>query len=202
MIEEWKDIEGYEGLYEISNLGRVRSLDRIVVYSNGRKYFYKGEILKLKVDKYGYNIISFCKNGKHKTYTIHRLVASAFIPNTENKSCIDHINTIKTDNRVENLRWVTNKENMNNPLTLNKYFGKSNHNSRSVFQFNKNMELIKKWDTIKDASKNLNINQSCISMCCSGKRNKSGGYKWGYVEDYELVPFKVFDLKIYKKRSA
>ena len=122
MIEEWRNIEGYEGLYEISNLGRVRSLDRIVVYSNGRKYFYKGEILKLKVDKYGYNIISFCKNGKHKTYTIHRLVASAFIPNTENKSCIDHINTIKTDNRVENLRWVTNKENMNNPLTLNKYF--------------------------------------------------------------------------------
>lgn len=190
MVEEWKDIEGYPD-YMVSNQGRIKSLR-----------FGKEKILKLKVDKYGYNIICLYKNKKQKYISVHRLVAQTFIPNTENKLCVDHINTDKLDNRVENLRWCTQKENNNNPLTLKKHIGKLNHSSRSVFQFNKNMELIKKWDTIKDASKNLNINQSCISMCCSGKRNKSGGYKWGYVEDYELVPFKVFDLKIYKKRSA
>lgn len=100
---EWKDIVGYEGLYKISNDGQVYSL-----ISN--KY------LKFRFVKDGYYGISLFK----KSFLIHRLVAQAFIPNPHNKLCIDHINTIRTDNRVENLRWCTHKENCNNPLTKHK----------------------------------------------------------------------------------
>ena len=103
--EIWKDIEGYEGLYQISNLGRIKS-----------SYNGKEKILK-PFDNHGYFRIQLYKNGVRKKETIHRLVAKAFIPNPENKPYIDHINTIRTDNRVENLRWVTHEENNNNPLT-------------------------------------------------------------------------------------
>ena len=107
--EIWKPIKDYEGLYEVSNLGRVKSL-------NYRKTG-KEKILKNMKNNNGYLVVGLTKNGKRKNYLIHRLVAEAFIPNTEGKPHIDHINTIKNDNSVENLRWVTNKENNNNPLT-------------------------------------------------------------------------------------
>ena len=110
--EIWKPIKGYEGLYEISNLGRVKSLN----YNRTGKE----EILKNAECSNGYLTVGLTKNGKQKLFKIHRLVAEAFIPNPENKPCIDHINTIKNDNRVENLRWVTNEENNNNPLTKKK----------------------------------------------------------------------------------
>lgn len=108
--ETWKDVVGYEGLYEVSSYGRVKSLN------------YKGckgkvRILKQTFDGNGYLIVGLKKDGKMKTNLIHRLVAQTFIENKENKPCVDHINTIKADNRVENLRFVTHKENNNNPLT-------------------------------------------------------------------------------------
>lgn len=115
--EIWKPIKGYEGLYEVSNLGRVRSLDREIIYKNGTKHIHKGKILKLQYDRYGYLYIILNNKCDTKKCTVHRLVAEAFIPNVDNKPCIDHINTIKDDNRVENLRWVTYKENMNNELS-------------------------------------------------------------------------------------
>lgn len=115
--EIWKPIKGYEGLYEVSNLGRVRSLDREIIYKNGAKHIHKGKILKLQYDRYGYLYITLNNKCDTKKCTVHRLVAEAFIPNVDNKPCIDHINTIKDDNRVENLRWVTYKENMNNELS-------------------------------------------------------------------------------------
>ena len=110
--EIWKPIKDYEGLYEVSNLGRVKSLN------------YRGtgkeRILKNTERSNGYLAIGLIKNGKTKMFRVHRLVAEAFIPNPENKPCVDHINTIKNDNRVENLRWVTCEENNNNPLTRKK----------------------------------------------------------------------------------
>ena len=110
--EVWKPIKDYEGLYEISNLGRVKSLN----YGGTGK----GKILKNIEDRKGYLKVCLTKNGRHKILKVHRLVAEAFIPNPGNKPCVDHINTIKNDNRVENLRWVTHKENSNNPLTKKK----------------------------------------------------------------------------------
>lgn len=114
--EIWKPVKGYEGLYEVSNKGNVRSVDRYV--RNDKQYrLLKGKPMKTFPNLYGYLKTNLYKNGQRKLHSVHRLVAEAFIPNPSNLPCIDHINTIKTDNRVENLRWCTNKENSNNPLT-------------------------------------------------------------------------------------
>ena len=118
MEEVWVDIKGYEGLYQISNLGRVRSLDRKVKRKNNSTHILKGKINKNTKSKKGYLFTRLRDtDGNIKTMFIHRLVAIAFIPNPDNLPEVDHINTIRDDNRVENLRWVSKKENMNNPLT-------------------------------------------------------------------------------------
>lgn len=121
MIEEWKDIKDYENLYQISNLGRVKSLGKTIIDSSGRKRIIKERILKGGKDDKGYLYVCLCKDGIHKYIKVHRLVAETFIPNPNNLPCVDHINTIRDDNRVENLRWVTYEENNNNPLTREKY---------------------------------------------------------------------------------
>lgn len=114
--ETWKPIKGYEGLYEVSTLGNVRSVDRYVMNGN-RCCLLKGKPRKPYFISTGYLMADLFKNGQGKKYLIHRLVAEAFTPNPKNLPCIDNINTIKTDNRVENLKWCSYKENSNNPLT-------------------------------------------------------------------------------------
>ena len=176
MINEiWSDIVGYEQLYQISNFGTVKSL------SNNK--IKKEKILKQVKTTNGYLFVNLCKNGKRKFYQIHRLVAQAFLPNPENKPCIDHINTNKTDNRVCNLRWVTAKENMNNPLSIDKLknkLGIKHHNSKPVLQLTLTGELIKKWNSIRDVERELGINQSNISKCCKGDVKSAGKFKWQY----------------------
>lgn len=110
MNETWKPVRGYEGLYEVSDWGNVRSLN----------YRRTGmvKLLKQRTNQFGYQVIGLNYDGKQHFNQVHRLVAEAFIPNPYNKPEVDHINTNRTDNRVENLRWVTKKENGNNPLTL------------------------------------------------------------------------------------
>ena len=125
--EVWKPIKDYEGLYEISNLGRVKSLNY--------KRTGKEKILKNTVCNDGYLKVGLTKNGKDKVFRIHRLVAEAFIPNPENKPYVDHINTIREDNRVENLRWATAKENNNNSLTKKKM--SENHRKQNSEEHNK-----------------------------------------------------------------
>lgn len=106
--EKWKDIEGYEGLYKVSDYGRIISTKK----KNGYKDYLIGTM-----DNKGYCRVTLNKDAVSKTFSVHRLVAQAFLPNPENKPCIDHIDTNPSNNRVENLRWVTHKENMNNPIT-------------------------------------------------------------------------------------
>lgn len=120
--EVWKDIVGYEGRYQVSNFGRIKSLDVLLEKKNGKKEFRKGIILLPQLNRAGYYMYSLSKDGIHKRMLAHRIVAEAFIINSEPKSkkYIDHINTIRVDNRVSNLRWVTAKENSNNPLTKGK----------------------------------------------------------------------------------
>ena len=191
-IEIWKPVVGYEGLYECSNMGNVRSLNyrRTNTIKN----------LSLSLNKNGYVQVNLWKNYKGKVLVVHRLVAEAFLPNPDNKPEIDHINTIKTDNTVwfnedgsinydkTNLRWVTKKENMNNPLTIKDLskirIGNENAKSiyRAVLQYTKDGKLIKEWASMNSAARELKINKTGIYSCCNGiNRTKSyGGYVWRY----------------------
>lgn len=169
MKEEWKDIEGYEGLYQVSNLGNVKSLCK------KRKGTTNTSDMILKLcNKDGYSVVNLWKNKKKKTIKVHRLVANAFIPNYQNKPYINHINAIRNDNRTSNLEWCTQKENNIHAYKI------GTHKTKAVLQFDSSCNYIRAWDSIAKASMMLKINDSHISDCCKGKRNKAGGYKWQY----------------------
>lgn len=191
--EIWKPVVGFEGLYEVSSKGVVKSIPRMIIRNKG-SYFSKGKILSPYKDENGYLYVSLCKNGKPKSFFVHRLVALAFIPNPESKPHIDHINTITFDNRVENLRWCTPFENSNNPITLervringhsvettkkNMASRKNNHKynaPKRVFQYTIDGNLIATYESISEARKITGIeNIGCVTR---GERNKAGGYKW------------------------
>ena len=114
--EIWMPVEGFEGLYEVSNTGQVKALERLVVNNGGLQHKHE-KILRQNVRKNGYCMVVLCKDGITYPRMVHRLVAAAFIPNPECKPVVDHIDTDATNNHVENLRWVLVKENANNPLT-------------------------------------------------------------------------------------
>jgi len=110
-MEVWKNIEGYEGLYEVSNKGNVRSLDRTIINKNGKDQFYNGRELKKFMSNNGYIFFYLSKNHKVKVFLGHRLVAQAFIDNQYNKNCVNHKDSVRTNNEVSNLEWVTSSEN-------------------------------------------------------------------------------------------
>lgn len=193
MEEIWKTIEDYPN-YMVSNMGRVKAINW---HREGKE-----KEMKPYTTYKGYLRLRLTKDGKSKQFQIHRLVAEAFIPNPENKPYIDHINTDRTDNRVENLRWVTNKENCNNPISKQNYSkGNKGKTSVPILQFTKDGEFVRKWNSMSDAEQELGI-KSRLSKYCSNKygRKSAGGYIWRYADDYERIPFKVFDLEMYRKR--
>ena len=127
MEEIWKDISNFEGLYQVSNLGNVKR----ILFKNGKYEIKKDKIKTKRIDKYGYDTVALCKNGKQKNYLVHRLVALAFIPNLLNKPQVNHIDGNKQNNNVNNLEWCSNSENQLHAYQNNlkkKYFGKEHWN--------------------------------------------------------------------------
>ena len=176
MDEIWKDIEGYEG-YQVSSEGRVRSLDRWVVYKNGKKRFRKGMILKPFLNNCGYFQVYLGKNGKQKWLKVHRLVAKAFIPNPDNLPEVNHINEFdKTDNKVENLEWCDRSYNVNYGTGVQRRREKQ---GKKVYQYTTDNQLVKVWDSLSECVRNGYYN-TCITKCCMGVYKQHKGYKWSY----------------------
>lgn len=183
IFEEWKPIEGYEGLYEISNFGRVKRIGRIeyVEGFNGYLRNKKEMILKPKVHNRGYLQISLYKNNKMKNAYIHRLVAQAFIPNPNNYSSVNHKDEEKTNNHVSNLEWCTIAYN-DNYGTRNKRQGekmKGRYNGSTSKQI-RCVETNIVYPSAAEAGRQLNIGYRHISDCCLGKRKKCHGYHWEF----------------------
>lgn len=176
MVEIWKDIAGYENLYQVSNLGRVRSLDMYVNHWRGGKVLRKGRELNQCADGRGYNIVSLCKNKEKKTWRVHRLVAQAFIPNPDNLPCINHKDENKLNNCVDNLEWCDHKYN-------NNYGTRNERLSKPVLQYTKDGKFIAEYPSIHEAERNTNIDDGSISRCCNGKYKHTGGFKWRYKEN-------------------
>ena len=176
--EFWKDIAGYEGLYQVSNFGRVRSADRIDRY--GREY--KGKILTPCTDNQGYLHIALHNNGKRKTVRVHRLVAEAFINNTDNCKYINHKDENKQNNNAENLEWCSAKYNCNYGSRVSRIKNKLNV---GVIQLSKDGKEIRRWNSIQDATDTLKIRN--ISQACQGKRKQAGGYLWEYEKKQSSV---------------
>ena len=176
--EIWKDVKGYEGKYQVSNLGRIKSIK----FKNGNQE----KILKL-TDCKGYKIIRLCKDGIVKSFKVHRLVAQAFIPNYNNMPIINHINGIKNDNNVENLEWCTYSHNeteahrmgLKKPTWQGKCYY-THPSNRKIIQYNLNGEKVKEWSSIQEATDKLNV--SNISAVCRGAQKTAGGYIWKYTE--------------------
>lgn len=184
MKEEWRDIKGYEGFYQVSNLGRVKSLERKVRSQYGFRTIPE-IIRKPNKNLFGYLMLLLSKKGVNKPYTIHRLVAETFIPNPDNLPQINHKNEIKTDNRVENLEWCSSQYN-NNYGTHNERMAatKINHPSLSkpIAQYNKNKTLVAKYPSAAEAERQTGINRTNIRLCCNGSkyRKTAGGYIWKF----------------------
>lgn len=177
LVEEWRPVIGFEGLYEVSDWGNVRSVDRIVIRNNGRRYTVKGKIRQPFKTKNEYLVCNLWNKSPKNVY-VHRLVAEAFIPNPENKPEVDHINTIKTDNRVENLRWATPHENMNNEITHEKAFNKPKV-SKKIYQYKLNGELLAEYPSMHEAER-YGYGRKEIKKCCMGMYKQHKGYKWSF----------------------
>lgn len=183
--EIWKDIEGFEGLYQVSSFGKVKSLPKkFKVYNqcgetNGYRVT-KETILKPQQDKYGYLRVTLCDGKKHHLKQIHRLVAETFIPNVDNLPEVNHKDENKCNNFVKNLEHCTSQYNQTYG-TIRKRISEAQ--SIDVLQIDFNGAIIKKWHGINNASRVLKINHANIISCCKGKRKSAGGYIWRYVDE-------------------
>lgn len=192
-METWKDIAGYEGLYQVSDFGKVRSASHIC---RGKRIH--GILRKLHVNaRTGYSYAVLCKNGIRKNYAVHRLVASAFVPNPTGEKTVNHKNEIKTDNRAENLEWMSLADNLRygthvQRATANKpdmrgeknprfgRFGKDAiaHKGRVIGISKTDPDMIVEFDTAADAARGLKISTGQLCDAINGKAKSCGGYYW------------------------
>lgn len=180
--EMWKDIEGYEGMYQVSSEGRIKSVERDIICKNGAKKHMKERILKGGLDRYGYPHVGLCDGNKRKIFLVHRLVAEAFITNPDNKPQVNHKDEVKTNNCVDNLEWMTNKENANYGTRTER---SAKTQSKSVAQYSKDGKLIKIWASIKEAGSQLGLSRGNISLAALGVYKTSGGFAWRFAKEVE-----------------
>lgn len=172
--EIWKDIEGYEGLYEISSFGRVKSYNG---YGHAKK-------ILLKPGKCRYYNVILSKNGEKKSFLIHRLVAQAFIPNPNNCAYINHKDENKLNNNVDNLEWCTQKYNCNYGTRTERGHLKQR---KKINQYDLNGVFIKTWNSRQDINKKLGIPITTISGCCLGYLKSAHNYIWKYANDKKMT---------------
>lgn len=169
MKETYKDIQGYEGKYQISNLGNVYSL-------------ITNKILKPRLTLDGYYQVDLCKDGVKRHLYIHRLVAQSFLDNPKNYKIVNHKDENSMNNIASNLEWCDSTYNNNYGNCKRKI---SEANSIKINQYDMNGNFIKQWLGINNIERCLKINKGNICMCCKGKRNNAGGYKWEYMQEIE-----------------
>lgn len=171
-MKEFKKIKGFEFAYEVNCDGLIRSIDRTIIRSDGKKKTFKSKELKPTIHSRGYLRVTLRSPEKSKDMFIHRLVAEAFIENIENKLQVNHINGIKTDNRIENLEWVTSKENINHAFKNDLISRKGIKNSQSkLTELNilSIRKLILKGETHKEIASKYGVHNSIISNINLGK---------------------------------
>ena len=191
-MEIWKDIKGYEGLYQVSSLGNVRSLDTMINCKGAKnidKHLRKGKVLKKYIGTSGYYTINLSKNSKIKVYRVHRLIANAFIPNINNLPLINHKDGNKLNNNINNLEWCTyaynNKEAYRIGLKVGAEkgkYGKYSKFSKPLLQYSVNGELIKEWENAEQVKRELGYCPENIRNVCNGRRKIANGYIWKYKE--------------------
>lgn len=180
--EIWKDVPGYDGVYQVSSIGRVRSVTRVIKHGDHKRTSY-GTILIQYVTVWGYMGIGFYKDRKRKCHPIHRLVAIAFIPNPENKKQVNHKNGIKTDNRIENLEWATPHENISHAFSNGLSFvkrGSGNHFAKAIVQYDLKGNFVAKYGCAMDAYRKHGYHSSNLSKACKKKIKTAYGFIWNY----------------------
>lgn len=192
MQEVWKDIKGFEGMYQISNLGNARGLCRTVVRSDGVEITIMGKNLTKSINNYGYVVYSLSKQHREHKLLANRLVAEAFIPNPDGKSEVNHLDEVKTNNCVWNLEWATHYENSTYGTTISRMMATTTKNreqgtyvsgrtSIPIVQFDLSGNQIKVWESgAKGAGKALNIHPNDITACLKHKQKTSGKFRWAY----------------------
>lgn len=193
--EIWKDVVGYEGTYEVSSFGRVKSLAR-TVFVNKHYQPIRERILAINMNTGKYSVVELSMFGKHKTTLVHRLVAAAFIPNPNNLATINHIDGNKQNNRVGNLEWMTQLDNVRHAISIGigtsgctGRFNEKHHRSKVVYQYDLNGVFIKQFPSLSEVGRQLNVTICAVSMCIRNpKRLKQvRGYRWSY-ERFDVFP--------------
>lgn len=192
MKEIWKDIEGYEGLYQVSNQGRVKSLAREIIRNRGGTIYtliQKERILRYSDNTRGYLVVDLIKEGRQMKHYIHRLVAKTFLPNPNNMPEVNHKDEDKLNNCVDNLEWCSSSYNLKYG-TRGKRISASKISShrcggRSVKQMTLDGKEIARYDSVHFAEKATGINEASIYKVCKGTYDvvTAGGYRWSYVEE-------------------